>query len=81
MLAAVVAGEKEVWRSGTAPLGSPMSPLDAKPLEGRYKILLFPLGWEGECVSPEKQGQKSSCVLWGDYRLGDLREFMQTKCS
>lgn len=30
-----------------------------------YKILLFPPGWEEECVSPEKKGQKTVWVLWG----------------
>lgn len=38
----VLAGEEEVWQRGTAPRGRNVGPLDAKPLEARYKILLFP---------------------------------------
>lgn len=59
----VLAGEEEVWRRGTAPLGRGLGSLDAKPLEAGYKILLSPPEWEEECVSPEKQGQRTICVL------------------
>lgn len=63
------------------PWGHPWAPWDAQPLEARYKILLFLSGWEEECISPKKQGQKSICVLQGDFRSGDLCDVMQTKHS
>lgn len=31
-----LAGEKEGWKSGTTSLGSPVGPLDAKPMQAAY---------------------------------------------